>query len=460
MRDGATAGTTNWAKAARGGVREEALARYREIEDEFVTGVAASGVRFESKTDGTAAREACVRLKDRLARKGARVCNGGASVSTGFVSPSCVACTGSSGSLTFSLSLACHRRCFFCFNPNQADWSAAANPSRSVDEAVERIRYEAEHGRPLAHIGLTGGEPLLHPGQTARFFREVRRECPGARTRLYTSGDQLDEGTAQSLADAGLDEIRFSVKLDDDRAHERVLDAMATARRHVPTLMVEMPVIPGTGGVMRDLLRELDRMGVDGVNLLELCYPMHGWDAFEARGLRAKNPPFDVLYEYEYAGGIAIAQSELESLRLIEFALDEGLGLGIHVCTLDNKHRSEVRRRNEPFSSRLPLHRMSPRTFFLETLKVFDDERERATRLLDGMGEPYENRPGCAFLQCLPGAEGALFEAGLHPCLSSSIVEERDGRPMLRELALVEVGAQRPADVPAAIGAAHGRNRP
>ena len=109
---------------------------------------------------------------------------------------------------------------------------------------------------------------------------------------------------------------------------------------------VEMPVVPAELERMKLLLRQLDDLGVRGINLLELCYPHRNWGDFARRGLALKNPPFEVLYDYGYAGGMAVAGSEEACLELVLFALDEGLSLGVHCCTLDNKNRDQMLQRN------------------------------------------------------------------------------------------------------------------
>ena len=47
-----------------------------------------------------------------------------------------------------------------------------------------------------------------------------------------------------------------------------------------------------------------------------------------------KNPPFEVLYDYGYAGGLAVAGSEQACLELVLFALEKGLSLGVHYLSL------------------------------------------------------------------------------------------------------------------------------
>src|SRR3546814_2232120 len=109
------------------------------------------------------------------------------------------------------------------------------------------------------------------------------------------------------------DLIRFSIKIDDppDR-QRRTLDRIALAKEYIPAVMVEMPVEPGSLLAMEHLFDEFERIGLDGINLLELCFPLTNAPAFRARGLLLKYPPYEVFYNSWYAGGLAIACSEEE----------------------------------------------------------------------------------------------------------------------------------------------------
>ena len=188
---------------------------------------------------------------------------------------------------------------------------------------------------------------------------------------------------ARALRDAGLQEIRFSVKdFDPEPMQERVLDAMRLAKRYIPDVMVEMPIIPGTEARMKELLASFEEIGIRGINMLEFCFPFHSWDEFARRGLVVRNPPFDVMYDYGYSGGLPIAGSEQLALSLMIWAHDQGFSFGMHYCSLDNKHRSEMRQRNERAAHVHPCFTFDKGDFFLKTAKVFGPDREVARPVL------------------------------------------------------------------------------
>ncbi len=185
------------------------------------------------------------------------------------------------------------------------------------------------------------------------FLDAARELYPQAHVRLYTCGDFLDDACLAELRDRGLDEIRFSVKLDGDEAlapeHARTLDAIERAVAFIPDVMVEMPVGPHDGPAMKELLVRLDEMGVRGVNLLEFGFPLCNAEAFAQRGLELRQNPYPILYNYWYAGGLPIAGSEAECLELMRFAAEHGLRLGVHYCSLDNKNSGQIYQQNKGF---------------------------------------------------------------------------------------------------------------
>ena len=82
---------------------------------------------------------------------------------------------------------------------------------------------------------------------------------------------------------------------DPQAARRHILDRIALATQTIPAVMVEMPVLPGTLGEMQTILTELDRIGIFGINLLELCYPLINAEEFNAREFREASPVRDAL---------------------------------------------------------------------------------------------------------------------------------------------------------------------
>ena len=403
--------------------------RYVDIEAGFREAVAAFGVPF---AEGAATADAV----DGDAREGLRVLNDGKSLVANWQSSACEVCRLGLGTETFVMTLACPRRCFFCFNPNQADFDDRAPGPRDV---AAQLEARAAQGARYTHLALTGGEPLLYPDDTVAIFQRAKELFPGVHTRLYTSGAGLDEALLARLRAAGLDEMRFSIKTDDaPEALETVLGLIRRACAFIPDVMVEMPVMSDEVALMKDLLVRLDGFGVRGINLLELGFPFFNGEEFARRGYRLKAEPYGVLYDYAYAAGLPVAGSEEACRELLAFVLDEGLALGAHYCSMENKHTGQVFQQNTPYATAYPLRQMSPRDHFLKSAKVFGADRAPACDVLTAAGAPFQDDDDFDFtefsLSALPVLEATMPDGPV--AVSYAICEPREGEVVLRELRL------------------------
>lgn len=409
--------------------------RYLAIEEQTQSAISEYGLGFETPFSQQTKIE---QLKNELKTLGAVFANNGKSIHSGWLSSACVQCRTGEGSHTTFLSLKCHRDCYFCFNPNQENYDGF---QREMRDAIGEVDAIAEQSYPLSHIALTGGEPLLFRQESIEFFQRVQQKLPQVHTRLYTAGDPLDRNTALALAKAGLQEVRFSIKIDDSKQRiEKVLHRIALAREIFPTVMVEMPVIPNTETQMHQLLIQLDDIGIDGINLLEFCFPLTNSNEYQARGFNLKNPPYEVYYNYWYAGGLAVADSELACLRVLKFALEKRLSIGVHYCSLENKHTGQVYQSNAFFQhdeSVMGSHyRFSTKDYFFKSAKVFGDDCEKAAHYLKHANVPFQQELLHGFLQFNPESILCLKPLPNLPiALTSSIVEpDENGEPMIKEV--------------------------
>ncbi|MBP1765194.1 MAG: hypothetical protein H6Q65_2252 [Firmicutes bacterium] len=363
--------------------------------------------------------------------------NNNHSIHVNWMSPACKACNKGQNSATFYLSLQCHRHCYYCFNPNQQDYDEHTAQQRDSIKELDQIK---QTGGNLDYIALTGGEPLLHPEATVQFFQEAKLKFCRAHTRLYTSGDLLDKAILDKLEQARLDEIRFSIKLEDSLQRRRkVMEMIRMAKDIIPCVMVEMPVIPGTLSDMKELLQELNTMGIAGINLLEFCFPYHNAQEFKKRLFRVKNPPFEVLYDYWYAGGLPVAGSEDESLELLNFAVEEALSMGVHYCSLENKFTGQVFQQNQ-LADQSKLIYLSPKDNFIKTAKAFGEDIPKVMKVFETANmREYEVNTDYQYLE-FPVEEihlltGLTVEIGI----STNIMEVRQGDVYRRELKIERV---------------------
>ncbi len=401
---------------------------YLDIYENFLRQVEESGVEIDSRSCVAQTKEKIRKLK----KMGAKGENDDKSIYWRRISPACEACRKGVGSATFFISLKCPRNCYYCFNPNLEYYEYFLTNERDCIKELGQIRAA---GGELSHIGLSGGEPLVHKNQVINFFQQSRQCFPQAHTRLYTNGDLVDRSILRELQEAGLDEIRFSIRLDDQR--EEILETLKRinlAGEFIPAVMVEMPVLPGSLEQMKALLLQLDRIGISSINLLEFCFPFHNGKLFKEKGFSIKNPPYRVLYDYWYAGGLPVARSELLCLDLLEFAIERELKMGVHYCSLENKHTGQIYQQNA--GGKLPERAyFSPKDYFLKTAKVFGDDISYVQSFLNRMGSKnyYLNRE-YNYLEFPVDKVAALGRPGMEVGISFNVMEEREDGRYLREL--------------------------
>ena len=267
------------------------------------------------------------------------------------------------------------------------------------------------------------------------FFKTARERFPGAYTRLYTCGDQVDPDTLRALQQTHLDEIRFSLRMHDSEATRRhILDRIALARQYVPSVMVEMPVLPGTLADMQKLLKDLDSLQIAGINLLEFCFPLRNADEFRERGFQIKHEPYEVLYNYWYAGGLPVSRSEIECLDLLDFAQREGLKLGVHYCSLENKHSGQIYQQNTQGTIPSTGH-LSQRDFFIKTAKVFGSDIAKAERVFQKSGYlAYQRNPEHKYMEFHLSKMAVLRKLDIEVAVSWNVLENRNDGPYVREL--------------------------
>lgn len=392
--------------------------QYVDIENNTLRAVEQFGLDFEVPDVSARENEA---LRERLRARGAVFANSDKSIHVNWISDACIACRTGEASHTTFLSLKCPRDCYFCFNPNQQDYDYYQNHFRQAEQEVQHI---AESGAVLNYGALTGGEPLLYKDATVSFFNRLRDSFPDIHSRLYTAGDPLDLETVERLKASGLNEIRFSIKIDDPLEKQaRVLKRIRLARAHIPSVMVEMPIIPGSDERMRELLCELDEIGVDGINLLEFCFPLNNAQAFRERGFALKSPPYQVYYNYWYAGGLAIADSENAALRLMLFTLEKGLSIGVHYCSLENKHTGQVYQQNVDADVG-DTYFFSGKDYFLKCAKVFGRQADRVAAILTEHKRPMKRDVKRGFVQFHPSSVALLEQLDVEICLSLNVIEQ------------------------------------
>jgi pyruvate formate-lyase activating enzyme-like uncharacterized protein len=184
--------------------------------------------------------------------------------STGPLVPGCEICTRMKH-MSFQLGFRCNADCPFCFlHTYRADIP-------DEDEKYNRQALIKEFHRrrdELEGVSLTGGEPLLHLPELEASVSEMRRYKPGLHFWVYTNGILADGERLGFLRALGIGEIRFNLAAMNYK--KNILLNLERAREMFEYVVVEVPSYPKQKNELMGCLEELDRIGIDQLNLQEL----------------------------------------------------------------------------------------------------------------------------------------------------------------------------------------------
>jgi pyruvate formate-lyase activating enzyme-like uncharacterized protein len=408
-------------KLIKGNRFRQDASRYVDSHESFMKFAAESGIDADEGLSSFSVD--CNRLQELGIFEG----NSGRSLYYGSLSPACIDCRTGSRSKTVFHTLSCNRDCFFCANMNQEEYEYYTKNINNAEKELEK----SDRGEGFTSIALTGGEPLLLPERALSFFRFASEKYPKAHKRLYTNGDLLTASLARDLAFTGLNEIRISVKADENGYPEDTIEKLRLAKEHIPYVMVEMPVIPGTEEHMKRLLSEMEKSGMDGINLLEFLYPWTNEEDYIKRGFKIKKRPYHVLYSYSYAGGLPIAGSAEACLKLLTFAAESELKLNVHYCSLENKLTSQIYGQNSG-AKLMPYEAMSEKDFFIKIARVYGSGAGKVKKYLDKTA-PGSYHAGKHHIEFHPKHISGL--KGIDEvALTYNAVERAEGHSQVREV--------------------------
>jgi len=250
----------------------------------------------------------------------------------GELSPACTQCAEGRKMVLFVTGL-CRFRCFYCpVSPtrNQRDVVYANERPVSCDADV----LEEARAIGAAGTGITGGDPLGVVDRVEHYVRLLKEEFgPSHHIHLYTH--EPNPAKLQRLARAGLDEVRLHIPhylwgslTGPGGAYRQVLEAAPAwgLRRGV-----EIPVLPEKEAELRRLLRALEGIGVDFVNLNELEFSETNERNLLDRGYRSSGSD-----DWGVDGSRALAQ------RLVR---DSRLSVPLHHCSSRFKDGVQLRQR-------------------------------------------------------------------------------------------------------------------
>ncbi|HLM69785.1 MAG TPA: radical SAM protein [Thermoplasmata archaeon] len=255
-----------------------------------------------------------------------------ASSHRGALSPACAQCAEGQKMVLFVTGL-CRFRCFYCpVSPTRNQLDVVFANERRVHSDQDVLDEARAIG--AAGTGITGGDPLGAIDRVEHYVRLLKGEF-GADHNIHLYTHEPNPEKLARLARAGLDEFRLHIPhylwgplASDGGAYRAVLEAAPDwgVRRGV-----EIPVLPEKEAELRRLLRALDEIGVDFVNLNELEFSETNEVKMRERGYRV-----DPRNGWGVRGSRAVAE------RLVR---EMSLSVPVHYCSSRFKDGVQLRQR-------------------------------------------------------------------------------------------------------------------
>lgn len=180
-------------------------------------------------------------------------------------------------------------------------------------------------------MSITGGEPLYASNleKTLGFITYTKKKLgPEFHIHLYTNGVDFTKETAEKLADAGLDELRFHPAPKD-------WNRIPYALHKGMSVGAELPVIPSKNALknLRRFILYLDRIGAEFINLNEFEYCFPNSEALRTHG-----------FHLNYDTIASVKGSKSSGISLIEKLRDK-VQLKFHLCTTRAKDYYQLKNR-------------------------------------------------------------------------------------------------------------------
>ena len=164
----------------------------------------------------------------------------------------------------------CNLACPFCYDYGMLDeiepigeglWEIGGGRYREEDLPL----LFALQGKPtgIAYVYL---EPFM---EIEKYYGIIRRfREAGVHQHMYTNGVNANEENLKALGEAGLDELRFN--LGASSAADKVIDAMAIAKKYIPRVGIETPMTREFFRVLDNKKEKILATGIDFMNCAEL----------------------------------------------------------------------------------------------------------------------------------------------------------------------------------------------
>lgn len=225
----------------------------------------------------------------------------------------------------------CNAACPFCYDYGCLDaippigeglWEIGGGRYREEDLPLLFTLQKKPTG--IAYVYL---EPFM---EIEKYYSVIRRfHEAGIHQHMYTNGINANEENLKALGEAGLDELRFN--LGASNCSDRVIAAMAEAKKHIPQVGIETPMTREFEAGFKKKKQQILATGIDFMNCAELHLNENNLGNY-----------FGENMYYCRMGYLSPVFSRGISLKMLKAAAEEHWPIAVHDCSNHTKFARDL----------------------------------------------------------------------------------------------------------------------
>ena len=234
----------------------------------------------------------------------------------------CLSCLFGSGLSAVRRTNRCNLNCPFCYDYGVLDcqepvgedlWEIGG--TRLAEEDLPLLLDASVKPTGIAYVYL---EPFM---EIEKYYGVIRAfHGAGIWQHMYTNGTLATPENLKALGEAGLNELRFN--LGASNCSDKVIAAMAEAKRHIPMVGIETPMTPVLFERFMQKKDEILTTGIDFINCAELHLNANNIENFWGESF------------YMYRGGyLSPVWSRELTFRMMAVAEREAWPVVVHDCS-------------------------------------------------------------------------------------------------------------------------------